>query len=57
MPYLAVLLNMSRLNLKKAGYEALFYFYITIMIIMAFIALLFVPSVHKGGYLQEDEKR
>ncbi|WP_019218864.1 MFS transporter [Bartonella florencae] len=45
------------LGLKKVGYESLFYFYITAVMIMAFIALLFVPSMRKGGYLQDDEKR
>ncbi|WP_273783576.1 MFS transporter [Bartonella sp. AU15XJBT] len=44
------------LGLKKYGHESLFYFYITVVMIMTFIALLFVPSMRKGGYLQDDEK-
>ncbi|WP_208431378.1 MFS family transporter [Bartonella doshiae] len=42
------------LGLKNIGHESLFYFYITAVIIMAFIALLFVPDMSKGGYLQNE---
>ncbi|WP_317993465.1 MFS transporter [Bartonella gliris] len=42
------------LGLKNMGHESLFYFYITGIMIMAFIALLFVPDMSKGGYLQDD---
>ncbi|WP_273759384.1 MFS family transporter [Bartonella sp. ML70XJBT.G] len=43
------------LGLKDIGHETLFYFYITGVMIVAFIALLFVPSMSKGGYLEKDE--
>ncbi len=43
------------LGLKEYGYESLFYFYITIVMIMAFIALLFAPSMRKRGSLQDDK--
>ncbi|WP_455480354.1 MFS family transporter [Bartonella sp. B12(2025)] len=43
------------LGLKKIGHESIFYFYITGVTIIAFIALLFVPNMNKGGYLQDDE--
>ncbi|MBX4335031.1 MFS transporter [Bartonella raoultii] len=42
------------LEFKKAGHEPFFYFYITIVMIIAFIALLFVPDMRKGGYLQDN---
>ncbi|GAA4662861.1 hypothetical protein GCM10023262_08690 [Bartonella pachyuromydis] len=43
------------LGLKDIGHETLFYFYITGVMIVAFIALLFVPNMSKGGYLEKDE--
>ncbi|WP_019221502.1 MFS family transporter [Bartonella senegalensis] len=43
------------LGLKNMGHESLFYFYITGVMIIAFIALLFVPNMSKGGYLQDDK--
>ncbi len=42
------------LELKNIGYESIFYFYTTGIMIMAFIALLFIPDVKKEGYLQGD---
>ncbi|WP_208438382.1 MFS family transporter [Bartonella vinsonii] len=43
------------LGLKDIGYESLFYFYITGMMIIAFIAILLMPDTSKGGYLQNDD--
>ncbi|MET3589519.1 MHS family alpha-ketoglutarate permease-like MFS transporter [Bartonella silvatica] len=43
------------LGLKNMGHESVFYFYVTGVMIIAFIALLFVPSMRKGGYLQDSE--
>ncbi|AGF75738.1 MFS family transporter [Bartonella vinsonii] len=43
------------LGLKDLGYESLFYFYITGMMIIAFIAILLMPDTSKGGYLQNDD--
>lgn len=42
------------LGLKNMGYESLFYFYITGMMIIAFIAALLMPDARKKGYLQGD---
>ncbi len=42
------------LGLKNMGYESLFYFYITGMMIIAFIAILLMPDARKKGYLQGD---
>ncbi len=36
-------------------YESLFYFYITGVMIITFIAPLFVLNMRKGGYFQDDE--
>ncbi|WP_332066049.1 MFS transporter [Bartonella sp. CB189] len=41
------------LELKSIGYESVFYFYITGVMIMALIALILIPDVRKGGYLNE----
>ncbi|ENN94350.1 MFS family transporter [Bartonella vinsonii] len=43
------------LELKNMGHESLFYFYITGIMIISFIALLFVPDMSKGGYLQDNK--
>ncbi|EJF75724.1 MFS transporter [Bartonella alsatica] len=43
------------LGLKNMGHESIFYFYITGVMIITFIALLFVPDMSKGGYLQDSE--
>ncbi|OPB35740.1 MFS family transporter [Bartonella taylorii] len=42
------------LGLKNMGYESIFYFYITGMMIIAFIAVLLMPDARKKGYLQGD---
>ncbi|ETS13266.1 hypothetical protein Q648_00284 [Bartonella quintana JK 12] len=42
------------LELKKIGHEFIFYFYITDVIIIALIALLFVPDMNKED-IQDDE--
>ncbi|WP_208437407.1 MFS family transporter [Bartonella taylorii] len=42
------------LGLKNMEYESLFYFYITGMMIIAFIAVLLMPDARKKGYLQGD---
>ncbi|EJF86370.1 MFS family transporter [Candidatus Bartonella washoeensis] len=43
------------LELKNIGYESIFYFYITGMMIIAFIAVLLMPDARKKGYLQGDD--
>ncbi|WP_455475175.1 MFS family transporter [Bartonella sp. B17] len=43
------------LKLKSIGHESIFYYYITGVMIFAFIALLFVPNVKTEGYLQDDD--
>ncbi|AQX20015.1 MFS family transporter [Bartonella sp. WD16.2] len=43
------------LGLKDIGYESVFYFYITGMMIIAFIAIILMPDPRKNGYLQKDE--
>ncbi|UTO27886.1 MFS family transporter [Bartonella harrusi] len=43
------------LELKDLGYETVFYFYITGMMVIAFIAILLMPDARKGGYLQNDD--
>ncbi|EJF78933.1 Alpha-ketoglutarate permease [Candidatus Bartonella washoeensis] len=43
------------LELKNIGYESVFYFYITGMMIIAFIAVLLMPDARKKGYLQGDD--
>ncbi len=43
------------LELKDLGYESVFYFYITGMMIIAFIAVLLMPDARKKGYLQGDD--
>ncbi|MET3589516.1 MHS family alpha-ketoglutarate permease-like MFS transporter [Bartonella silvatica] len=43
------------LGLKNRGYESTFYFYITGMMIIAFIAILLMPDARKKGYLQGDD--
>ncbi|WP_375642124.1 MULTISPECIES: MFS family transporter [unclassified Bartonella] len=43
------------LGLKDIGYESIFYFYITGMMIIAFIAILLMPDARKKGYLQGDD--
>ncbi len=43
------------LGLKDLGYESVFYFYITGMMIIAFIAVLLMPDARKKGYLQGDD--
>ncbi|EJF77182.1 MFS transporter, metabolite:H+ symporter (MHS) family protein [Bartonella sp. DB5-6] len=40
--------------LKNMGYESVFYFYITGMMIIAFIAVILMPDARKKGYLQGD---
>ncbi|CDO47138.1 alpha-ketoglutarate permease [Bartonella henselae] len=42
------------LEFKKIGYESVFHFYITGMMIIAFIAIVFMPDARKKGYLQGD---
>ncbi|WP_019218862.1 MFS family transporter [Bartonella florencae] len=42
------------LGLKDYGYESLFYFYITGMMIIAFISAILLPDARKKGYLQGD---
>ncbi|WP_102830458.1 MFS family transporter [Bartonella bovis] len=43
------------LGLKDMGYESIFYFYITGMMIIAFIAIILMPDPRKNGYLQKEE--
>ncbi|WP_273756304.1 MFS family transporter [Bartonella sp. MM73XJBT] len=43
------------LGLKDIGYESIFYFYITGMMIIAFIAVILMPDARKTGYLQGDD--
>ncbi|PIT70643.1 MFS family transporter [Bartonella tribocorum] len=43
------------LGLKDLGYGSVFYFYITGMMIIAFIAVLLMPDARKKGYLQGDD--
>ncbi|GAA4662881.1 MFS family transporter [Bartonella pachyuromydis] len=43
------------LGLKDIGYETVFYFYITGMMIIAFIAVALMPDARKTGYLQRDD--
>ncbi|WP_317993463.1 MFS family transporter [Bartonella gliris] len=43
------------LGLKDIGYESIFYFYITGMMIIAFIAVLLMPNTREGGYLQDED--
>lgn len=43
------------LGLKDIGYESVFYFYITGMMIIAFIAVALMPDARKAGYLQGDD--
>ncbi|WP_455478200.1 MFS family transporter [Bartonella sp. B10] len=43
------------LGLKDIGYGSVFYFYITGMMIIAFIAICFMPDARKEGYLQGDD--
>ncbi|AGF74697.1 alpha-ketoglutarate permease [Bartonella australis AUST/NH1] len=41
------------LKLKESGHESIFYFYITAVMIIAFIAILTMPDARKEGYLQD----
>ncbi|WP_273719910.1 MULTISPECIES: MFS family transporter [unclassified Bartonella] len=43
------------LGLKDIGYESIFYFYITGMMVIAFIAVILMPDARKTGYLQGDD--
>ncbi|WP_455473767.1 MFS family transporter [Bartonella sp. B30(2025)] len=43
------------LKLKSIGHESIFYYYITGVMILAFIALLFVPNVKTEGHLQNKD--
>lgn len=43
------------LGLKDLGHESIFYFYITGMMIIAFVAVLLMPDARKKGYLQGDD--
>ncbi|WP_019222442.1 MFS family transporter [Bartonella rattaustraliani] len=43
------------LGLKNLGYETVFYFYVTGIMIIAFIAILLMPDARKEGYLQGDD--
>ncbi|MDD9332781.1 MAG: MFS transporter, partial [Bartonella sp.] len=43
------------LLLKDIGYEFIFYFYVTGMMTVAFIAVLLMPDARKSGYLQGDD--
>ncbi|WP_336294301.1 MFS family transporter [Bartonella sp. CB169] len=43
------------LELKTVGYEFLFHFYIVGMMVIAFIAIFFMPDARKGGYLQGND--
>ncbi|WP_208440512.1 MFS family transporter [Bartonella raoultii] len=43
------------LGFKNMGYESVFYFYITGIIIVAFIAVVLMPDTQKTGYLQRDD--
>ncbi|AGF74698.1 alpha-ketoglutarate permease [Bartonella australis AUST/NH1] len=43
------------LKLKDIGHESIFYFYITGMMIIAFVAILTMPDARKEGYLQGDD--
>ncbi|WP_336276547.1 MFS family transporter [Bartonella sp. CB178] len=43
------------LKLKDIGYEPIFYYYITGMMLVAFAALLFAPNVKTEGYLTDDD--
>ncbi|EJF77183.1 MFS transporter, metabolite:H+ symporter (MHS) family protein [Bartonella sp. DB5-6] len=45
------------LQFKKIGYESVFPFYIICMMIIAFITILLMPDIDKGGYLKDDEIR
>ncbi|PIT69799.1 MFS family transporter [Bartonella tribocorum] len=42
------------LGLKNMGYESVFFFYIVGMMIIAFISILLMPDIDKGGYLDKD---
>ncbi|GAA5094599.1 MFS family transporter [Bartonella acomydis] len=43
------------LGLKDIGHESVFYFYITGMMIIAFISVILMPDARKKGYLQRDD--
>ncbi|KEG19203.1 MFS family transporter [Bartonella bacilliformis] len=43
------------LGLKNMGYESVFYFYVTGIMIIAFIAVFLMPDARKEGYLQGDD--
>ncbi|WP_208435943.1 MFS family transporter [Bartonella phoceensis] len=43
------------LEFKKIGYESVFHFYIVGMMIIALIAIFFMPDARKKGYLQRDD--
>ncbi|WP_208440511.1 MFS family transporter [Bartonella raoultii] len=43
------------LAFKNIGYESAFYFYITGMMIVAFIAVVLMPDARKAGYFQGDD--
>ncbi|MCZ2204042.1 MFS family transporter [Bartonella sp. A05] len=45
------------LGLKDIGYESVFYYYVTGMMIIAFISVLFMPDIRDGGYLEKDNIR
>lgn len=45
------------LGLKNIGYESIFYFYVTGMMIIAFIAVICMPDIQDGGYLDNDNIR
>ncbi|WP_142416506.1 MFS family transporter [Bartonella massiliensis] len=41
-------------GLKKIGHESVFPFYIIGMMVIALIAILLMPDINKGGYLQDE---
>lgn len=43
------------LGMKQLGHENFFYIYVTIMMVIAFIAALIMPDARKKGYLQGDD--
>ncbi|WP_074381269.1 MFS family transporter [Bartonella doshiae] len=44
------------LGLKNIGYESVFFFYIVGMMVIAFIAILLMPDINKGGYLDKENQ-
>lgn len=42
------------LALKNSGHETWFYYYVTAMMVVAFVSAVLMPDARKGGYLQGD---